>query len=245
MLSTSISPVKISHFTDFNHIFHCQKMKLCNCQSCQKHILNKANQPIKGKFISECNKCKHEHKDIPHLRNNYSFNFQPPLSPHSGEPSSSTSNIESTDSQTDEVNGILEPQDSLLMIASLFVCWLHLLCSLSLLNCNIAYKFAYAIISVAQIDTILELKPKCDLHTIIKSLNIHPEMNLFVCCHKCYSLYEGHNVPMVCTYKPVGQTQCNTSLFNSITNFSALQDKGIGPRPPSTIQSNELGAINK
>ncbi|MBW0529875.1 hypothetical protein O181_069590 [Austropuccinia psidii MF-1] len=49
---------------------------------------------------------------------------------------------------------------------------------------------------------------------------------------------------MVCTYKPVGQTQCNTSLFNSITNFSALRDKGIGPCPPSTIQSNEFGAIN-
>ncbi|MBW0527273.1 hypothetical protein O181_066988 [Austropuccinia psidii MF-1] len=113
MLSTSISPVKISHLTDFNHIFNCQKMKLCTCQSSQKHILNKANQSIQGKFISECNKHKLEGKDILHPRNNYSFKFQPPLSPHLGVPISSTRNIESTDSQTDEVDGILEPQDSL------------------------------------------------------------------------------------------------------------------------------------
>ncbi|MBW0488777.1 hypothetical protein O181_028492 [Austropuccinia psidii MF-1] len=89
-------------------------MKLCTHQSCQKHISNQANQPKQGKFISEHNKCKNECNDILHLRNNYSLNFQPPPSPHSGEPSSSTINIESTYSQTDEVDGILEPQDSLL-----------------------------------------------------------------------------------------------------------------------------------
>ncbi|MBW0574389.1 hypothetical protein O181_114104 [Austropuccinia psidii MF-1] len=93
-------------------------MKLCTCQSCQKHILNQANQTIQGKFISERNKCKHERNDILHPRNNYSSNFQPPPSPHSGEPSSSTRNIQSTNSQTDEVDGILEPQDSLLSKSS-------------------------------------------------------------------------------------------------------------------------------
>ncbi|MBW0537642.1 hypothetical protein O181_077357 [Austropuccinia psidii MF-1] len=102
-------PVKLSHFTNVNHMFHRQKRKLCTCQSCQKHISHQANQPIQGKFISECNKCKHERNNILHLRNNYSLSLQPPPSPHSGEPSSSTSNIESTDSQTDEVDSILEP----------------------------------------------------------------------------------------------------------------------------------------
>ncbi|MBW0536554.1 hypothetical protein O181_076269 [Austropuccinia psidii MF-1] len=96
----------------------------------------------------------------------------------------------------------------------------------------------------AQKDTLARLQPKRDLRSMLKSLKLHPQIHSFVCCPKCYSMYKGKDVPMACTYKPLGQNVCDTSLFKSSTNFSAIRDKGIGPCLSSLIWPNELNEID-
>ncbi|MBW0567419.1 hypothetical protein O181_107134 [Austropuccinia psidii MF-1] len=223
-------------------------MELCTCRSCSLLTCTQPHGPVPCQFISSCNKRKHEKNDLINSQNTLSLLprqmilYAPNPSPDD------LTNDAATDSNTktenEEAESVVDSETSLPVLIGLFICWLNLFCALSWQNCWLVYKFIEEIISASKIDNISRHQRMKDLRTMKKSLLLHPELDAFVCCPMCFSMYTGLDVPMNCTYKSLGGNSCNANLFKARTNFSAIRDKGIAPRQSSEIQMNELSVIN-
>lgn len=96
--------------------------------------------------------------------------------------------------------------------------WLHLVCGLSHEKCRQA--IVYITYMIKYHDQFKRQKDFCDhipkdLHTITKHLGLDLELEEFICCQKCYSLYEIDVAPFECSYQVVpGADACSKDLFS-------------------------------
>lgn len=99
-----------------------------------------------------------------------------------------------------------------------FMAWLHLFCGVSHAKCCQAIQFLLHIIRSCR-----ELKPQItfesaiprDIRTIMKVLQINPQVEDYVCCIKCYLLYNLETAPSECGYKITQESEiCGEDLFS-------------------------------
>ncbi|MBW0496430.1 hypothetical protein O181_036145 [Austropuccinia psidii MF-1] len=212
-------------------------MELCNCTKCNSQTFNCPNGPLNGRYISSRNKRKHQANDRLQLQDH----------PFGSVGSQDQTSDDLASSQTSEISRSEELsvfQNNLPVLVAILICWLHLFCALSWENCKLVYKFILEILLEAQKAAFSQLKQKKDLRTMKKDLQISPQIKSSVCCSICYSLYEGKNVPMSCTYQFIGNQVCNNDLFKPTTTFNSIRDKGIGLCLRSNVSYNEIGVIN-
>lgn len=80
-----------------------------------------------------------------------------------------------------------------------------------------------------------------DVRTIIKQLNITPDLVKTISCPACFCLYSTTDVPSNCTFKAVkGAKKCDEPLFKSRTNFQAISDKGAFHLKPYRLDPKKL-----
>ncbi|KAG0149624.1 hypothetical protein CROQUDRAFT_21966, partial [Cronartium quercuum f. sp. fusiforme G11] len=100
----------------------------------------------------------------------------------------------------------------------LFLGWLHLFCGVSSANCQFAQVFLLRILEMAQghqlSDNTKERQLPKDIHTIIKSLSITPELNKQICCPTCFNLYQPASAPWFCSFRKSPKAhECGEPLF--------------------------------
>ncbi|MBW0526490.1 hypothetical protein O181_066205 [Austropuccinia psidii MF-1] len=138
-------------FSISQNFTYIKAMELCKCRKCSTHTwINSSGTTQKGQLLSSRNKRKHK-------RNDY---FQSTASIiHQKYKQASYLLVSTTDgSETEESNDDmsipldLEAQNNLTVIVSIFICWIHLICSCSLETCCIVHQFIIAIVAAAQRD---------------------------------------------------------------------------------------------
>ncbi|MBW0535609.1 hypothetical protein O181_075324 [Austropuccinia psidii MF-1] len=126
-------------------------MELCNCHKCSTHTwIDSSGTTQKGQLLSSRNKRKHQRNDyfqstasIIHQKHKQSSDL----------PILTTDGSETKESNDDmSIHSDLEVQNNLTVIVSIFICWLHLICSCSLETCHIVHQFIIAIVAAAQRD---------------------------------------------------------------------------------------------
>ncbi|MBW0498867.1 hypothetical protein O181_038582 [Austropuccinia psidii MF-1] len=211
-------------------------VELCTCSRCLTYTSHQQNGLVQGRLLSKRNIRKHHLEDSHYMirETNSSAN------------SSASSDSEHSNTLLSESiydGSISGAEVSLPVLVGIFICWLHLLCALSWRNCQMVYKFVLAIIQLSR-NYSVPYKSTKDLRTMLKTLQIYPKMKAYVCCTKCYLLYEGTQIPMCCMYQQLGSTICNTDLFKPTTTFNAIHDHGVGQCQKSNRAMNELTIIN-
>ncbi|MBW0473782.1 hypothetical protein O181_013497 [Austropuccinia psidii MF-1] len=219
-------------------------MEHCLCRKCSTHIwIDSSGTTQKGRLLSSRNRCKH-------LCHDYSQSTTPPIDQQYKESSESlmslTDGSEDEDSSDNHSNELaLEVQNKLTFIVSVFICWLHLICSYSLETCCIVNQFIMVIIAVAQQNNSQDNQFPKDVRIMSKNLCIQPQLKQLICCKTCYSLYKGANTPLYCTYQPFSKTPiCNTPLFQVKTPLSALQTQGLSLSSSSRYRSHNPSTIH-
>ncbi|MBW0464804.1 hypothetical protein O181_004519 [Austropuccinia psidii MF-1] len=212
-------------------------MEHCLCRKCSTHIwIDSSGTTQKGRLLSSRNRCKHLCHDTPNQQ--YLDSSESLMS--------LTDGSEDEDSSNNHSNQLaLEVQNKFTVIVSLFICWLHLICSCSLETCLIVHQFIIVIIAFAQQDNSQDNQFPKDVRTMSKILCIQPQLKQLICCEACYSLYKGANTPMYFTYQPFPKTPiCNTPLFQVKTPFSALQTQGLSLSSSSRYRSHNPSTIH-
>ncbi|MBW0487646.1 hypothetical protein O181_027361, partial [Austropuccinia psidii MF-1] len=106
-------------------------------------------------------------------------------------------------------------------------------------TCCIVHNFLIGIIESAKKQTLENTQLPKDVRTMMKILNIEPQLKELICCEKCYSLYEGANTSEYCTYQPFPKsTICNTPLFSIKTPFRSIKGQELGISSSSRYQSH-------
>ncbi|MBW0504000.1 hypothetical protein O181_043715 [Austropuccinia psidii MF-1] len=66
----------------------------------------------------------------------------------------------------------------------------------------------------------------CDVHSIIKMLQLDVKFEKYVCCSKCFSLYDAELEPEECGYQASLTSQpCGTDLFCSLRILPEAENK--------------------
>ncbi|MBW0523889.1 hypothetical protein O181_063604 [Austropuccinia psidii MF-1] len=219
-------------------------MDLCTCARCLTYTSFQEGEQVEGRLLSKRNIRKHRGQELIRTQPNFGPNQMQHRNNSFSVHSEGSEMSESDDDDDDDDESISDVAVSLPVLVAIFMCWLHLFCALSWKNCRAVYQFIQAIIVAVQRDRTSNFKLTKDIRTIMKSLQICPKLKPFVCCTNCYFLYEGVNVPMNCTFKPLGRDICNTSLFKTTTSFNAIRDRGTRQRQISNAALSELHFIN-
>lgn len=115
-----------------------------------------------------------------------------------------------------------------------FLSWLYLICGVSHENCRIARDYLVIIArmaSQAQFDENVDEELLRDVRSITKRLDLNPNLEFYVCCPTCYSLYNIEVSPDECGYQELLTTKvCNTELFSA---------QNIGSYPLTTHVSTQ------
>ncbi|MBW0564346.1 hypothetical protein O181_104061 [Austropuccinia psidii MF-1] len=98
--------------------------------------------------------------------------------------------------------------------------WLHLECGLSQQNSQKAHdrviKILECIYQRHHIKSTLKESIPLDICTIVKNLQLNVSFEKYICCSKCYYLYDSELAPDECSYKSSPSSQpCATDLFHS------------------------------
>ncbi|MBW0557832.1 hypothetical protein O181_097547 [Austropuccinia psidii MF-1] len=106
--------------------------------------------------------------------------------------------------------------------------WLHLVCGLSKLNCqrardcivesfeSVSRRFGFDHKFISSIPH--------DVRTISKHLNLQPSLEQYVCCPKCFSLYDIKIAPDDCGYQASSKGQpCGAGFFKKNTFLGSLK----------------------
>ncbi|MBW0504896.1 hypothetical protein O181_044611 [Austropuccinia psidii MF-1] len=116
-----------------------------------------------------------------------------------------------------------------------FMAWLYLSVGVSRERCHIAREFLVKIIGLLQANnynSAIDKEIPKDIRTIVKQLNVTPEIHKHVCCPLCYSVYDFETSPFDCGYQEFPHsTPCGESLFPPLY---------IKPFPCMTKQSQHL-----
>ncbi|MBW0513141.1 hypothetical protein O181_052856 [Austropuccinia psidii MF-1] len=87
-------------------------------------------------------------------------------------------------------------------------------------KCQVARKYLIYIINLSKQlhdSTIIQQHIPNDVRTVIKKLNLSPQLHQHICCPECYSTYEIETAPHVCRYKNFPTSPpCGASLFHPI-----------------------------
>ncbi|KAH9809364.1 hypothetical protein DFH28DRAFT_905502, partial [Melampsora americana] len=125
--------------------------------------------------------------------------------------------IDASSEEDDEPTTEQPKLTELIYLVMYFIGWLYLECRMSRINCR---KARDHIMGIVQLCT--QIKPESgwtsfipkDVQTITRRLNLEAELERFVCCTKCYSLYEPEVAPPECGYQELSTTKvCGTELF--------------------------------
>jgi hypothetical protein len=82
-----------------------------------------------------------------------------------------------------------------------FIAWLHLFCGISQAKCREEVKYILYLIKHCHnlpANVQMELKVPKDARTITKKLKLDPNLDMYVFCPKCYSLYDIESSPFEC-----------------------------------------------
>ncbi|KNZ56862.1 hypothetical protein VP01_22g1 [Puccinia sorghi] len=96
-----------------------------------------------------------------------------------------------------------------------FIAWLYLFCGISQAKCREALEYVIYLIKKCRHlppDVEMETKIPRDVRIITKHLKFEPEIELHVCCRKCYSLYDIETSPFQCGYKATPQSPQRNQL---------------------------------
>ncbi|KNE88040.1 hypothetical protein PSTG_18565, partial [Puccinia striiformis f. sp. tritici PST-78] len=97
-----------------------------------------------------------------------------------------------------------------------FISWLYLICSVSQAQCRIARDILVYVVQVARQtedgDDFQQSVP-LDVRTITKKLKLLPELENYICCPACFTLYFAKDTPEQCTYRRAATVPiCNKEL---------------------------------
>jgi hypothetical protein len=118
-----------------------------------------------------------------------------------------------------------DQMSAILVYFMFFIAWLYLCCGLSQAKCREAVTYIiYLVKQCRQLPTQVKMESKIpkDIHTITKRLKLDPMLESYVCCQKCYSLYNIEISPLTCQYKATCEfSACGTQLFD-VSHFISL-----------------------
>ncbi|KNZ44790.1 hypothetical protein VP01_881g8 [Puccinia sorghi] len=132
-----------------------------------------------------------------------------------------------------------------------FIVWLHLFCGVIHAKCRTAVTYILYIIKRC-----CELAPDIDfescvpveIQTITKHLHLDPRINEYVCCRRCYLLYDIEAAPPECGYQQTTNSDnCGEDLFvpSTIYHLDKVQRASVqrilktpAPKPHLTNLAN-------
>ncbi|MBW0476126.1 hypothetical protein O181_015841 [Austropuccinia psidii MF-1] len=198
-------------------------MEFCTCPSCKNYQVTTSDGTIRnGLYVDRSTRIRHwkkvaqkEASFITPGISKFSLSKEEQISTHL------SSNDEDIHSDPDEIapSSNFNINSKIINLILYFTTWLYLACGLSRENCRRARDIIVYMIELVsqekqpnknQLSTI----PR-DIRTISKCLKLKFSFERrYVCCPRCYSLYDIEVAPEECTYKPtLSSNQCYEELF--------------------------------
>ncbi|MBW0517938.1 hypothetical protein O181_057653 [Austropuccinia psidii MF-1] len=215
------------------------KNEICTCSSCIKNIIiNDDGHSTRGRFVDRSTRSRHWAKEAMENEETAISKKNPHLSLAAKPAQSELVDMEEDYEAESNPN---ECNDSNVISCILsFIMWLYLMCGLSKTNCRKARDMIEVLINLVLVNAGSKKKFMSDIpydvQTIIKCLKLDFPVEHYVCCPKCYSLYDVEVAPEECGYQAtVNSHLCRTELFRA-HRFNPLQRVNFTTNQPLKIR---------
>ncbi|KAJ3884150.1 hypothetical protein GG344DRAFT_28510, partial [Lentinula edodes] len=135
----------------------------------------------------------------------------------------------------------IEPSQQSYFVMLFAAAVLHLLCNLSMLPISF-FLGSMQIVSGIHGSPYKEIRQQIpiDIRTVVERLNLQPKYTAYVCCPKCFTLYDLDNCPDLCSNKaaPGDKMSCGRKLQMERRNHSQKSPPAF--RPVRTFNSQSL-----
>ncbi|MBW0546115.1 hypothetical protein O181_085830 [Austropuccinia psidii MF-1] len=189
------------------------KMELCNCNQCRKfEFTNEDGKKTQGVLVSWRTRNRHWAKSC----QSEAFLSEIISKAKISEPHNSNNDHSQ---ETQKVDYCTEKTFmELIYLMLCFIAWLYVVGGLSREKCEVGREYLMSLIHLLrQINNgnmIWKQIPK-DVQTVVKKLDLTPELNHYICCPKCFSTYDIETAPHDCKYKDFKTSlPCGASLFH-------------------------------
>ncbi|POW04695.1 hypothetical protein PSTT_10183 [Puccinia striiformis] len=218
-------------------------MELCRCPKCSKNkVFDQNNQQVSGMWVHPATRRKHWRSSSAQPQDELASLLQR---------ASLQDNENSTTSIPEAKQPDLSKKDAkktystfeLTNIIMYFISWLYLICSVSQAQCRIARDILVYVVQVARQtedgDDFQQSVP-LDVRTITKKLKLLPELENYICCPACFTLYFAEDTPEQCTYRRAATVPiCDKELFKIHPRKPVAVDFTTHlykrPKPASTV----------
>ncbi|MBW0537189.1 hypothetical protein O181_076904 [Austropuccinia psidii MF-1] len=206
---------------DSSSLFHLSTMptELCTCPRCKKNISTDANGKVyQGLYVDRSTRHRHWARVASEPEETTLAGLFPQLciayKPDKTDEESGFKASEEVDSMD-----VMKKKDlEVIALILSFMMWLYLTCGLSKSSCRKARDSLAHIMQIVSSNT--ETKPSfetllpCDMQTVIKKLKLEVTLERYVCCTRCYSLYDVETAPRECSYQETLKSPyCGADLF--------------------------------